>query len=111
MKDFNYLTTINAVYNSGNISAYEDGFNAFYTLEVFINDNEDMLIKFSKCYIGLEGEPSVIKGKKILENIIGPLELNFIKCNLETNEKLIKELIFSRFLDYSGDSLIFAFIY
>ena len=111
MKDFKYLTTINAIYNSASMSKCEDGFNIFYTLEVLINDREDMLIKFNRCYVDPGKDPIVESGEKILKNIIGPLEFNFIKFNFKNNEKLIKELIFSKFLDYCNDELIFAFIY
>ena len=100
MKDFKYLTTINAVYNSADMSKCENGLNMFYTLEVFINDSEDMLIKFNKCYVDPGESPIVENGEKILKDIIGPAEFNFIRFNFKDDEKLIKELIFIKFLDY-----------
>lgn len=111
MKDFNFLTKINAVYNSAKMSEEEEGVNAFYILEVFINDNDDMLIKFNKCLVNLGEDPSVEEGEKIFKNIIGPVELEFIKYNIKNNEKLIKELILSKFLDYCNESLNFMFVF
>ena len=110
MENFNYLTKINAVYNSAKMSE-SDGFNLFYVLEVFINDSGDMLIKYNKCCVSLDEDPIVEEGEKILKDIVGPVELEFIKFNLKNNEKLIKELILSKYLDYCDDTLNFMFVY
>ena len=110
MENFNFLTKTNAVYNSAHMSA-SDGFNLFYVLEVFINDSGDMLIKYNKCCVPVDESPSVEEGEKILKDIVGPLELNFIKYNIKDNEKLIKELILSKYLDYCDDTLNFMFVY
>ena len=110
MENFNFLTKINAVYNSANMSA-SDGFNLFYVLEVFINDSGDMLIKYNKCCVPVDESPCVEEGEKILKDIVGPVELDFIKYNIKDNEKLIKELILSKYLDYCDNTLNFMFVY
>lgn len=110
MENFRYLTTIRALYNSAEM-AKSDGFNAFYILEVFINDSGDMLIKFNEYCVGLDEDPSVEEGEKILKDIVGPVELEFIKYNIKYNEKLIKELILSKYLDYCDNTLNFMFVY
>ena len=91
MENFNFLTKINAVYNSANMSA-SDGFNLFYVLEVFINDSGDMLIKFNKCCVPVDESPSVEEGEKIFEGLKNNTYLRILNLykNDLTNECIPK---------------------
>ena len=104
MENFNYLTAINAV--------KEDDFNVFYTLRllVYTNKSGDILIKFIKIKLNKDLNPITNKGEIILNNKVEP-ELEFIREKLEKNKKLIKELIFSKFLKYCEEPLIFKYSY
>ena len=109
MKTLNFLTTINAVYNNADAAAYENGLNIFYNLLVYTNESGDILIKYNEIIISKGEDANAEKGEIILNNI-GLLEFEFICDNLKNNEKLIKELIFSKFLDIKGDELNFMFV-
>ena len=110
METLDFLTTINAVYNNAYAAAYENGLNIFYNLLVYINKDYNILIKYNEIIISKGEQPGAEKGEIILNNI-GLLELEFICDNLKNNEKLIKELVFNKFLDLKGDELNFMFVF
>ena len=101
MEGFEYLTKISAI--------YDDNFSLFYYLSVYTNEYAKILIKAKKIVLREEEEP-IVEKSKILLNDIGELEFDFIKYNIKNNEKLIKKLIFSKFLDFKGDYLHFMII-
>lgn len=102
--NFNYLTTISAIYDF----VPEDEENLNIVLTIFNNgENLKILYNYNEYYI---------ENKKILNNAIkGEILLNFGELEMELilnniNNILIKELILSKVLDFIGDHLNFEII-
>lgn len=110
MENLSHLTTINAIYMDAKESMEAEGFNNIYHLDVFITKSEDLLIKYNQIWLVNGVEPKFFEGEITLKDF-GGLELNFIRFHLANNEKLIKELILNKFLDYCDESLMFRYIY
>ena len=105
MENFNYLTTINGIYNT--LTNAEE-FNRFLNLTVFINDSYEMLIK-ARDY---QFDDSVLMKARINEC---KLKLNYheyyyILDNIKHNEDIIKTFIFNKYQDLLYDESNFDYI-
>lgn len=108
-KNFNFLTTINGIYNLNEEAAE---LNYFDTLLIYFNDNECIFkINYTRLIYdnyNKNNKININKGEIIL-NDIGEMEYELIYNNFYNN--LIKELIFNKYLDYIGDHLNYDKIY
>lgn len=105
-KNFNFLATINGIYNLNEEAAE---LNYFDTLLIYFNDNEYIFkINYTRLIYDNYNKININKGEIIL-NDIGEMEYELIYNNFNNN--LIKELIFNKYLDYMGDHLNYDKIY
>ena len=110
-KNFNFLTTINAIYNN-NIEA--DEFNIFYNLLIFINDDENIIkiINNGAIYRAHKDEPlKIIKNQETILKNIGYNEYFYLLNIFNDNPEIFKNIIFYKFLDEINDCLGFDEIY
>ena len=99
MENYKYLTSICGDYKDLNIYLY---------LAVLINEEDSsLLIDAVSVNIDKNGQENT-KRNKIMLNL-GPLEFDLIKANYR--EKIIKELIFNKYLDFFDSYLVFDKIY
>ena len=105
MKDYEFLGSINGIYNLGEESL---NYNFFDTLLIYFNENAETIKIRYKRLIYINNKININIGEIIL-NDIGGMEYEFIINNI--NENLIKNLLFNKFLDYKGEHLNYEKIY
>ena len=110
MKDFEFLTTINGIYNTGLDS---EDFNVISHLEVYANKRDYIIIKYHELIFDsslakeYKDGLTVNEGQYPLE--LGGMQNSYIIENI--NEKCIKELILANFNDRQIRSLYFEKIF
>ena len=111
MKDLEFLTAINGIYN---IDTETEDFNVISHLEVYANKNsDDIIIKYHELIFDstlakeYKNGLTVNEGQYPLE--LGGMQNSYIIENI--NEKCIKALIFANFNDHMTRSLYFEKIF
>ena len=105
MENFNYLTTINGIYNK----AIEiDGFNRFLNLTVFISDIYKMRI-IAKDYCFDNYELKTVKEDQYTLNLT-MTEYCLILRYVNDDEDYIKRVIFNKLQAYLADEQAFDYI-
>ena len=105
METWNFLGTINGIYNLDN-NAQE--YNIISTLLVYTNEYKETLkieyieIEYRQKYVE---EPTKVKKGEIILKGTSQMESELIVSNF--NNSLIKKLIFNKYLDYFGAYLIY----
>lgn len=105
MKDFNYLTTINGIYN---LSEEASEFNRFLSLTVFIRDDYKMRI-IAKDYIINEHCLTTAKESQYTLGLT-MTEYCLILRYINKDNDFIKNLIFNKFQAYLADEQAFDYV-
>ena len=105
MKDFNYLTTINGIYN---LSEEASEFNRFLSLTVFIRDDYKMRI-IAKDYIINEHYLTSAKESQYTLSLT-MFEYSVILRYINKDQIYIKTLIFNKLQEYLADDQAFDYI-
>ena len=110
MENFEFLTTINGIYN---IDTKAEDFNVISHLEVYANKHDDIIIKYHELIFDsthakdYKDGLTVNKGQYSLD--LGEVQNSYIIENI--SEKCIKELIFANFNDWLDRSFNFQKIF
>ena len=105
MKDFNYLTTINGIYN---LSEEASEFNRFLNLTVFIRDDYKMRI-IAKDYCIDDYKLTTAKESQYTLSLT-MMEYSVILRYISKDQIYIKTLIFNKLQAYLADEQAFDII-
>ena len=102
MENFNFLTTINGIYN---LSAEASEFNRFLNLTVFIRDDYKMRI-IAKDYVINEYLLTTAKEAQYTLSLT-MIEYSVILKYINKDQDYIKRLIFNKLQEYLADDQAF----